>query len=94
MNKTLKEQQKYKLDNIVGALPQVCKTSHTTINEITNDAYISISNRTNSIIYSILLSAFELAEIEEFLRNYEDKNHNDYRKLLCAYDYMKYKDII
>lgn len=52
---------------------------------------ISNTSSTNiAIVLGIVNQRIELDLIENYLRNYPDKKTNDYRKLLCVYDYKKY----
>lgn len=87
---SLKEQQKKNLDNLKANIKDICKTEFTTIDEIESCTAISRSNKIHSIIWSILEGNICLDSVKEYLINFEDKTITDYRKLLCAYDYMKY----
>jgi len=87
----LKKQQKGKLKKIKDDTKEVCKTTHTTINDIESDANISNSNKINAILWSILENKIDIKSVEDFLRKTPPKIPTDYRKVLCAYDYIKYK---
>lgn len=87
----LKVQQKRKLKSIKSNISEVCKKGHETIESIESDGDISTTNKVYALLFSILESKIPLEIVEEYLRNYEDKKTTDYRKLLCAYDYIKYK---
>lgn len=63
---------------------------HNSIEEILEDSNISKSNKSYSIIKSILEGQVNLNTIEEYLINYEDKKCTEYRRMLCAYDFKKY----
>ena len=85
----LKAQQIDKLPQINGKIP--CAYSNfTAIEEILQSEEISTSYITSAIVWGIISGNISLDEVEIYLRNYEDKETTDYRKLLCAYDYKKY----
>ncbi|MFV0314975.1 MAG: hypothetical protein ACK5I7_07715, partial [Anaerotignum sp.] len=66
------------------------KKTYTCIQEIMNDKSISVSNKSFSIVYSILNNSISLDDAEYYLINYDIKQSTEYRRILCAYDYMKY----
>ena len=68
------------------------KRSFKSINDIFLSGNVVKSNQTNSLVYSILCGNIDLKEVEEYLKEQKDRKITDYRKILCAYDYMKYKD--
>jgi hypothetical protein len=88
----LKQQQKDKLDEFKRTVHHSCKAQHSTIVDIENDNRISQSNKINAIIYSVLESRVSMDLIKEYLIDFPDKNTTNYRRLLCAYDYIKYND--
>lgn len=85
----LKSQQKDKLPEINKEIP-TAYSNFTSIDEILKSEDISISYKTGAIVWGIIAGNISLDEVEEYLRNYENKESTDYRKLLCAYDYKKY----
>lgn len=87
----LKKQQTKKINSILNSMNDDRIKNHTTLHSILNDELISTSNINNSIFWSILKEDINLKEVENYLITYEDKNGSDYRKLVCAYDYQKYK---
>lgn len=87
----LKEQQIDKLKELRNNIKDVCKTDHTQISEILNDTSISTSNKNYAIIYSIINGRLNLADVEQFLVEYEPKD-TAYKRMLCAYDFMKYSN--
>lgn len=86
----LKTQQVDKLNTILSSLTKINKKTYTCIQEIMNDKSISVSNKSFSIMYSILNNSISLDDAEYYLINYDIKQSTEYRRILCAYDYMKY----
>ncbi len=88
----LKENQKNKIKDFLGNLHENCMGIHNSIQEILDDTTIPKSNRINCIVYSILKHNISLENTEKHLRAFENKKSTDYRKTLCAYNYMKYSE--
>lgn len=88
----LKKNQINKIEKFLQSIHQNCKTTHSTIEQIKNDSKISKTNKVNSITYAILKSQINLKEVEIYLKSFENKKSTNYRRILCAYDYMKYKN--
>jgi hypothetical protein len=86
----LKKNQIKNLKNAVESIPEVCKKGYSSIKDINNDISISVSNKPYAVLWAISNERHELVAVEEFLRNYPDKNCTNYRKYLCAYDIIKY----
>ena len=86
----LKKQQHEKLTEFLKNLKPHCKTQNASIDGILNDTAISQTYKSSAIIYSILNKKVDINDAENFLRNCENKNDTEYRKMLCAYDYIKY----
>ncbi|MGL5296614.1 MAG: SIR2 family protein [Culicoidibacterales bacterium] len=83
----LKIQQVEKLKNIVKY-----PTIHSNINDILADDSISNSKKEHAIISAVLEKNISLPEIEAYLQSYSEKETTSFRKILCAYDFMKYAD--
>ena len=90
--KILKQNQKNKLKRLVQGMNNACKTKFDAIEEIFSTENVVKSNQINCLVYSILTGAISLDEAENYLKQRTDKKTTDYRKVLCAFDYMKYKD--
>ncbi len=88
----LKKQQIQKLEQFKNDLPAICKSEYKEIDDIKSCSAIAISNKSDAIVWSVLNDNISLSSIEAYLKNYNNKNTTDYRKLLCAYDYKKYGD--
>lgn len=88
----LKKQQKRKLRDTKDNMRSICKKKHTDIDDINNDETIAASNKIQTILYNILESNISIETIERYLRNHIEKKTTNYRRLLCAYDFMKYKE--
>lgn len=86
----LKTQQISKLDQIKAEMPEACKSSFKTINDIYLCDKISNSHKINAIIWSVLEGNISLELLEDHLKKFVLKDTTDYRKLLCTYDYEKY----
>ena len=86
----LKNQQIEKLKGIIAALSPVCRSKHTSIQQIIDLDAITQTNKTNAILYSVCKDWISLDDFEQFLRAYPTKSTTDYRKLLCVYDFKKY----
>ena len=56
-----------------------------------NDLNIASSHKINALIWSIMKNNIELDEVRDYLEQMLDKKETNYRKLLCTYDYKKYK---
>lgn len=90
-NKLLK-QQKDKLDSILNSSScNKFSNLHNSIELIFNDENIANSHKVNALIWSIMKNSIDLDTVKNYLENIQDKKETNYRKLLCAYDYQKYK---
>ncbi|MBC6005045.1 SIR2 family protein [Paeniclostridium sp. NSJ-45] len=87
----LKQRQETNLNNFKSTIKDICKTDFTSIEEINSCEFISNTNKMPAIIWSVLEGNIDLNIVEEYLKNFDDKNHTNYKKLLCAYDLKKYK---
>jgi hypothetical protein len=87
---TLKVIQNEKIANIFNGQTDFAQ-EHSSINGIFYDVEISQSKKTLAILFGIKNSRIPLDIVEEYLRNFPDKKSTDYRKILCVYDYKKYK---
>lgn len=89
-SKALKKQQKQKLISSLALVPHTCKSTHDTIDKILKDDLITITNKPHAIFYSTYQKLVNFDDCENYLRKSENKNDTQYRKLLCAFDYVKY----
>jgi len=90
--KTLKLQQVQKLKDALAQIKEGCKSQHSTIAEILEDATISNSNKPNAIIWSLLEGTITKDDTETYLKAQAEINSTAYRKILCAYDFSTYSD--
>lgn len=82
----LKTQQENKLKGMY----TIGQNDNKTIVDIQEDESISATNKINAIVYGILHHNLSLQEVEKHLREYHDKKCTLYRRMLCAFDYVKY----
>ena len=91
----LKKQQKEKLFNAVSNFESKKELyNHNTIQEILDDFRIAQSYVADHITWNILRKNIPLEEIKSFLKSYGEKDSTAYKKMLCAYDFKKYQDLI
>lgn len=88
----LKKQQINKLQKLLDGISINHKKEHKSIKNILNDVEISTTRKNYTIIYSMLIGSLSTDSIEKYLKDYKDKQSTDYRRILCAYDYIKYSD--
>ncbi len=88
----LKQSQETKLLTLISNIKSFEKTEHTTIESILNDTSIAETYKINAIIWGIWKKHLCIESIEMYLRKYSEKESTNYRKLVCVYDYIKYKD--
>jgi hypothetical protein len=86
----LKGFQTEKLKSALNSMPQVCVTDHISIMDIMDDHTISPSYKHNAVLWSVLEGKIPLTDLEAYLRADGNKKATNYRKLLCAYDYVRY----
>lgn len=89
---TLKKQQLNKLKTIKSNIKKQHQTTHGTITDILENYNIADTYKIDCILWSILNENIEPELIKEYLKSRKDKKTTEYRKLLCAYDYILYKD--
>ncbi|MCG1010770.1 SIR2 family protein [Salinicoccus sp. ID82-1] len=87
----LKEIQNEKIDSIFSGLSDFGKEHHS-IKAIEDDISIPRTKKILAIALALKMDRISLDETEEYLRNFGDKKTTDYRKILCLYDYKKYRD--
>lgn len=88
----LKLQQYNKINLIKEQTKSSCKTNNKTIKDIYEDENIPSSYKENAIIWSVLEKKLNLDDVEEYLKNITDTTSTNFKKILCAYDYVKYSD--
>lgn len=77
----------FRIDNV--------KNSLVSINDILMDESIAKSYKTPHIIYGIIHKQIDLVDAEQYLKKLIDMEQSDntnFRKILCAYDFIKYSD--
>jgi len=86
----LKKQQIDKIDSILNTMSTHCHNSFTCIDDIYSDSVITVSNKSNAVVWAIMKNNIDLDEVEKYLRDHSNKMDTDFRKQLCAYDIKKY----
>lgn len=86
----LKGFQEENLGRAIENMKDSCHNKYTTIQEILDDTSISLSNKNNALLWAFIKRQISVDEMEDYLRKFEDKESTNYRKLLCAFDYIKY----
>ena len=95
ISEKLKKQQKEKLFNTISIFESKKEFyNHNTVQEVLDDNRIGQSYVADQITWNILRKNIPLEEIKFFLQTYEEKESTAYKKMLCAYDFKKYKDEI
>lgn len=91
---TLKSQQEKKITDFLGIIRgQIPAHSHTTINDILQDNTIVSSKKFRTIFNAVMNDRVSISDCENYLKSsIIDKNSSQYRQLLCAYDFKKYKN--
>ncbi|EJE2877943.1 SIR2 family protein, partial [Listeria monocytogenes] len=84
----LKEQQKTKLRNNLERIPENQQISDTTIEQILQNDNVPQSSKSNAILYAILKNQLDNSDIETYLIEFPNKQITEYRKVLCAYDFI------
>lgn len=82
----LKKQQNDKINSIVRSAPHDCNNNYHSVEDILTDSHISQSNKTVTIVCSIMNGSMDLESVKAYLQTSEDKRTTEYRKILCAYD--------
>lgn len=86
----LKETQMRKLAKIETEVAKKCRKDHCSIQDILSDDGIAASYKINAIVYYCMNEKIATEDLREYLISYEDKRSSDYKKMLCAYDLVKY----
>lgn len=88
----LKDQQETNLGKAFKSIDdQNRQLKHDTVKGILDDESIAVSFKCNAIIWNIMKDNLELEDVESYLRDFDDKNDTEYRKILCAFDLKMYK---
>ena len=88
----LKLQQFNKLKTVFNRLKQLSSDySRNSLKNIIDDEKIANSYKTDAITWNILEKNIPLDEIENYLRAYKEKKSTSYKKMLCAYDQIRYQ---
>lgn len=88
----LKEQQKGKLQSLKRQIAQRFDVQETTLEDILANESYAMSYKNQIIAYALLERNIKPEDVEEYLKTLSSEHGNttDYRRVLCAYDYVKY----
>ena len=91
--KTLKRSQKIKIDEYLlkSKKDRFDSFNPQSISCIINSETIKKSYKIEAIFYFVLNDTISIDDLANYLQEYETDRGSDYRKLLCLYDYKKYK---
>lgn len=88
----LKKQQNDKLEMLRKQIEQRYVVEETTLEDILNNDSYAMTYKNQIIAYALLIGKLTPDKVEDYLKNMsvESETTTDYRRLLCAYDYVKY----
>lgn len=88
----LKKQQQNKLEALKRKIEQRFDVKETSLEDILLNESYAMTYKNQVIAYALLKRNIEPESIEDYLKKLsaEMGNTTDYRRLLCAYDYVKY----
>lgn len=88
----LKRQQNNKLEALKRQIEQRFEVKETTLEDILDNERYAMTYKNLVIAYALLKGNIKPEAIEDYLKTLsaEIGNTTDYRRLLCAYDYIKY----
>ena len=90
----LKKQQKEKLKTICNAVEKRYVVNENRLEDILKNDMYAMTYKNDVIAYALIKGKIVLEEIESYLKDMSSTRGNttEYRKLLCAYDFVKYSD--
>lgn len=88
----LKTAQERKLNNYTARIKQSQQKKYSNIGDILSSDSIALTYKTDCIIWNVSNKNIKIEDFENYLRDYKDKTTTNYRKMLCLYDMMMYKD--
>lgn len=88
----LKKQQNEKLDTLKKQISKKFNVVETSLEAILVNENYAMTYKNQIIAYALLVKKINPDEVEQYLKKLSTENGNttDYRRLLCAYDYVKY----
>ncbi len=90
----LKKQQKEKLKVIYDSVKDRYKVTENSLEDILQNDNYAMTYKNEVIAYALMEKKIMPEEVEPYLKEMSNLSGNttDYRRLLCAYDYVKYSD--
>lgn len=88
----LKEQQNNKLEALKKQIGQKFNVKETSLEDILANESYAMTYKNQIVAYALLEKNIAPEDVEEYLKvlSIESGSTTDYRRLLCAYDYVKY----
>lgn len=90
----LKKQQCTKLESIKALVEKRFEVKETSLIDILNNQNYAMTYKNEIIAYALMIGNISATEVEPYLKEMSVTNGNttDYRRLLCAFDYVMYSD--
>ena len=89
---TLKKQQCTKLETIKNLVKSRFNVKETSLEDILSNQDYAMTYKNEIIAYALMEGNISAVDVEQYLKDMSNTSGNttDYRRLLCAYDYVKY----
>lgn len=89
---TLKKQQCTKLETIKNLVKSRFNVKETSLEDILSNQDYAMTYKNEIIAYALMEGNISADDVEQYLKDMSNTSGNttDYRRLLCAYDYIKY----
>ena len=90
----LKKQQKEKLKTMCDAVEKRYRVDESALVDIISNNNYAMTYKNQVIAYALLKGNITPEEVEPYLKDMSSTHGNttDYRRLLCAYDFVKYSE--
>jgi hypothetical protein len=92
-SEVLKNQQLKLIKNTIDNMKRSIKNNHKTVDEILSDASIPAGGKDLAVMYGIASKNIRLEDARQYIQAHKEQNLTPYRKLICAYDAIKYSAV-